>query len=152
GTWQQNLNAVLGRNRQQLLDLFIRGRGGGGSAWRHRHADIEEHLFQSCRGQPNQHPGGLAALILEGMRRAARHVCEHASLGGQPFASNRKGNLAIEDVETFFFPAVDVQRWPAAWRNEGFKQSVFAAGILAGGQKAVNVTNDGNRAAFGGRS
>ena len=43
-------------------------------------------------------------------------------------------------------------QWPAAGRNEFFKQGVLAAAVLAGGQEAVNVTNDGDGATLAGFS
>ena len=43
-------------------------------------------------------------------------------------------------------------QWPAAGRNDCFKQGVLAAGVLAGGQEAVNVTNDGDGATLAGCS
>src|SRR5579885_268580 len=130
--WRQlDLDAVAKGSSQQLLDLFLGGRRSGCCARRNRHTDLEEHLLQTRRGNGNEHPGRLAALVLERMGRADRHVGEHPGAGDEPLVANDKGDLAFEDVEAFLLTAVDVRGWPAAGTNEGFKQGVLATGVLA---------------------
>jgi hypothetical protein len=65
-------------------------------------------LLQASRGDPDQHPRRLVAFVLEGMRRADRHVCEHPRRRHDPLPVDRKRDLAFEDVEPVFLPAVDV--------------------------------------------
>src|SRR5262249_58960007 len=77
-------------------------------------------------------------------------VGEHAGAGDETLVANEKGDLAFEDIEAFFFPAVDVRGWPAAGRNECVKHGVLAAGVRAGGQEAINVANDGDGAPLAG--
>src|SRR5688572_10797622 len=43
---QPNLDAVPGRNRQQLLDLLLRRRQSGGRTFGERDTELEEHLLR----------------------------------------------------------------------------------------------------------
>src|SRR5947209_5121336 len=45
---------------------------------------------------------------------------------------------------------IDLRGRPTTGRNACFKQGVVAAGVLASGQEAVNVTNDGDGSALAG--
>jgi hypothetical protein len=69
-----------------------------------------------------------------------------------PFLADLEGDLAVEDVETLFLPAVNVRRRPAARRHDGLKHCVFAVRVVAGRQEAINITDDSDSAAFRGRS
>src|SRR5262249_34060150 len=83
-------------------------------------------------------------------RRPDRHVGERARCGDDPFAVDREGDLAFEDVEAFLLPAVDV-RWRTAARwNERFPQGVLSVRVVARDEEAVHVPDDGDGAAFGG--
>jgi hypothetical protein len=86
------------------------------------------------------------------MQRADRHVGKHARRRHDPFLADVTRDLAFEDVEPFFFAAVDVWRWSAARRNDGFPNCVLAVRVLAGRQEAVHVADDGDGATFGGFS
>ena len=61
---------------------------------------------------------GRLALVLEGVRRADRHVGEHPRRRHDPLAVDRERDLAFEDVEALFLPAVDVRGRSAARRHE----------------------------------
>jgi hypothetical protein len=116
--WQQfDLDAVSRRSSQQLLDLFLRGRGGSRSAWRDRDADLEEHLFKSGWGTKISVLAGLPLSFLNECGVPNRHVREHAGAGDEPLVAKEEGDLAFEDVEAFFLPAVDVWGWAAARRD-----------------------------------
>src|SRR5262249_33756832 len=45
------------------------------------------------------------------MRRPDRHVDEHPGARRQTLVSHRERDLAGQDVESFFLPAVDVRGW-----------------------------------------
>src|SRR5207249_2190796 len=100
----------------------------------------------------NQHPGWFATFILERMRRPDRHIYEHPGAGNESLFANREGDLAFQNVESLFLPAVDVRRRTAARRHDGFPKSVLAVGVVASCQETVHVTDDGDGAAFGGLS
>ena len=72
------------------------------------------------------------------------------ALATSRWSPTNEGDLAFEDVEALFLPAVDVRGWPAARRHDGFPQGVLAVGVLAGRQEAVHVADDGDGAAFAG--
>src|SRR5579871_420265 len=145
---QPDLNPVLRSDLQQFLDFFLRRRRGCCSTLGHRHAELEEHLFETGWGDRDEHLGRAIRLVLERVRRADWHVGEHASRGDQRLAVNREGDLAIEDIEAFLFSAVDVWGWSAARRDDGLEQGVLAIRVFAGRQKAVHVADDSNCAAF----
>src|SRR5438067_195773 len=56
---QPDLDAVPGRNRQQLLDLLLGRRQSGGRTFGEWHADLEEHLLQARMVAPSL-AGGAA--------------------------------------------------------------------------------------------
>jgi hypothetical protein len=98
------------------IQFFLRGRWCCGRTGRDGLTDLEEHLLQAGRGDRNQHPGRSIRLVLEGMKRADRHVGEHSWTGHEAFVPDEDGNLAFEDVKPFFLPAVGVRGWTAALR------------------------------------
>ena len=134
-TWQHNLDAISRRSSQQSLDLFLRGRGGGRSAWWDRHADFKEHLLKPGWGNGNQHLGRFAALVQERGLGADRHVGEHPGAGDVPLVANCERDVTFEDIEALFLLAMDVRGWPAAGGNECFKQGVLAVRVFAGRQE-----------------
>jgi hypothetical protein len=91
-----------------FVTVSISGRGCGGSALRDRNADLEEHLLQSRRSNGNQHPGGFAALVLERVWGADRHVGEHPGPGDEPTLANEENDLAFKDVKAAVEPRVHV--------------------------------------------
>src|SRR5262249_61290842 len=64
----------------------------------------------------------------------------------------RAGDLAVEDVDAFVLPAVDVRWGIAARTHERFNQGILAVGVLAGRQEAVHVADEGDSAALLGGS
>src|SRR5262245_55638500 len=47
---------------------------------------------------------------------------------------------------------MDVWRWAAAWRDDGFEQRILAIRFLAGRQEPVHIADHGNGAAIAGFS
>ena len=86
------------------------------------------------------------------MRRADRHVGEHPRRRHDSFIADLDNDLAFENVESFFFPTVDVRGWAAARRHDCFPQGVLAVDVLPGRQEAVHVADDGDGPAFAGLS
>ena len=74
---QPDLDPVSGSDHQQLLDLSLGRRRGGCRSLGDRDTALEVHLFQTGRSDRDRHLRRLAALILERVRRADRHVGEH---------------------------------------------------------------------------
>src|SRR5581483_884980 len=66
-----------------------------------------------------------------------------------PLVFDRERDLAFEDVEAFFLPAVDVRWGTAARTHERFNEGIIAVGVLASRQEAIHVAHDGDGAAFG---
>jgi hypothetical protein len=64
--------------------------------------------------------------------------------------ASQEGDLAVEDVEAFLLPAMDMRWRPAARRYDGFPEGVLAVRVFAGRQEAVHVADDGDGATFGG--
>src|SRR5262245_34716577 len=126
-----DLDAISRCNRQQLLDLPLRGRQSSRRTFRKRHAKLEEHLLQPGRCNRNQQLGWYAVLVLERVRRADWHVGERSGAGNEALLANREGDLAFEDVEAFLLPAVDVWRRTAARGHDGFPHGVLTAGVLS---------------------
>src|SRR5438046_1566340 len=130
GLRQVDLDAVAGSHGQQFLDLFLHRRQGRRGTFRQWYTNLEEHLLQPCRRNRNQHSRRFTALVLEGMGRPDRHVCEHPGTRYQTLLANRERDLAFEDVEALLLPAVDVWRWTAARKHDRFPQGVLAVGVV----------------------
>lgn len=77
-----------------------------------------------------------------------RHVSEHPRCGNDTLLVNHECDFAFENVEAFFFPAMNMRWRSAARRNDGFPHGIFAIGFISGHQEAVHVTDNGNGAAF----
>src|SRR5262249_13824838 len=103
---QSDLDTVLRRNPQQLLDVFPRRRQGGPRTVGERHPDPHEHVLQARRGDRDQHLRRLVAFVLEAVGRTDRHVGEHPRRRHDSLAVDRERDLAFEDVEAFLLPAV----------------------------------------------
>jgi hypothetical protein len=115
-----------------------------------RLADLQEHLLEVSRGDRDQHPGRSICLVLEGMQSPHRHVGEGPDAGHEALVTDEESDLAFEDVESFFLPAVVVRGRPAARRHDSFPQGVLAVGVVPHGQEAVDVPDHGDHAAFAG--
>src|SRR5262245_17384683 len=82
------------------------------------------------------------------MGRADRHVGKCPGDCNKAAVTDGEGDLSLEDVEAFLFPAVDMWRRTAARWHDGLPQRVLAVGVLARGQKSVHVSDDRNCAAL----
>ena len=65
------------------------------------------------QGNGDDHPGQLVGVVPETVQAADRHVGERARLGDDSVVADLEGDLAFQDVERLFFPAVDVRRGTA---------------------------------------
>src|SRR5262249_18306804 len=99
------------------------------------------------RGDRDQHPRRAAALVLERVWRADRHVGEPAGAQQDALAIDRKRDLAVKDVEPLLLTAVHVRGRTAARRHDRLPQGVLAVRVLAGREEAVHVADDRDGAA-----
>ena len=90
------------------------------------------------------------AFVFEGMQRADWHVREGSRLGHDALAIDSEGDFAFENVEGFFFAAMGMGRGAAAGRDDRFPHGVIVVGFCAGGEEAVDVSDDGDGFAFDG--
>lgn len=147
---QVQFDAIFRSPLDEAGDFFLAGGWAGGRAFGEFDADFEEHGFQACGSDSDEHASRVLAFIAEGVQGADGHVGEVACVGDDSLAIDGESHFAFEDVEGFFFAMVDMRRRTAAGRDDRFPHGVLAGGVNAGGEEAVNVADDRDGFAFAG--
>jgi hypothetical protein len=79
----------------------------------------------------DEHPGGLAADVLAGVRRAARDEDERAGGRGVELVAELEAHLALDHVQRLVLVRVGMQRRPLAGRSDGLEYGQAAPCLLA---------------------
>jgi hypothetical protein len=113
-----------------------------------RHTYSHKHLLKTSGSNRDQHLGGPIRFVLERVWCTDRHIGEHTCQRHDLIAVNRERDLSFKNVKGFFFSTMDMRRRSTARRNDSFPHGVFAIGFIAGRQKTVHVTDNGDGAAL----
>lgn len=137
-----NLDPILGCSLKKVVNIVVaRRRCLCRSGWQEG-TDFEEHLFQACWGDGDQHAGRAIAFVLERVQRTDGDIGKLAGGGDDSLSVDGEGDFPFEDEEGFFFATMDVRGRPTSWWYNGVDHGVMALRVASICQNAVDVTDD----------
>lgn len=143
-----DVDAVPRCRFEQVLDVGVSWRRCRGCVVGERLSNLEEHFFQSGGRDGDQQPSRPVAFVPEAVQASDGHVQECPFARDDAVLTELKRHLAFKDEERLLLSTVNVRRWTAAGRNDGFEHGVPAVRFVAGGEETVHVANNADATAF----
>lgn len=124
-------------------DIGGGGCGGGCCGGGDGCSELGEHVLDPGGGDVDEHARGFGCAIAEGVGVVAGGEDVVAGFGGELSAVCEEGDFAFEDGEVLVFAGVGVRGRSASGADDGVDDAALAAGVVAGGEEAVEITEDG---------